>query len=39
MSSCESTKQAIDELTILLKKDIDSQFENHIQQLEKHANQ
>ena len=31
MSQCESTKHAIDDLMTVLKKEIDSQFENHIQ--------
>ena len=31
ISQCENTKHAIDELIIVLKKEIDSQFENHIQ--------
>ena len=39
MNQCEKTKNAIDDLMIVLKKEIDGQFENHIQQLENHANQ
>ncbi len=39
INQCENTKHSIDQLMIVLKKDIDIQFENHIQQLENHANQ